>query len=54
MPSGGPVLVAEHVFPGHRSAFTVDLPHPEVSIGPSGLRLVEHPADPDVPDGLSI
>ena len=38
---GRPVLVAEYVFPGHRSAFTVDLPHPEVSIGPSGLRLVE-------------
>ncbi len=38
---GHPVLVAEHVFPGHRSAFSVDLPHPEVSIGPSGLRLVE-------------
>lgn len=39
--TGRAVLVAEHVFPGHRSAFTVDLPHPEVSIGPSGLRLVE-------------
>jgi GntR family transcriptional regulator len=37
---GRAVLVAEYVFPGHRSAFTVDLPHPEASIGPSGLRLV--------------
>lgn len=37
--AGRPVLVAEHVLPGHRSAFTVDLPHPEVSIAPSGVRL---------------
>mgnify|MGYP000847084944 FL=1 len=36
---GHPVLIAEHVFPGHRSAFTVDLPHLDPSIGPSGLRL---------------
>jgi hypothetical protein len=35
------VLVAEYVFPGHRTAFTVDLPHVESSIAPSGLRLVE-------------
>jgi GntR family transcriptional regulator len=39
--TGRPVLVAEHVLPGHRSAFTVDLPHPEASIAPSGLRLVD-------------
>jgi len=39
--TGRPVLVAEYVFPGHRSAFTVDLPQPEASIGPSGLRLVD-------------
>ncbi|HXH58652.1 GntR family transcriptional regulator [Iamia sp.] len=39
--AGRPVLVAEYVFPGHRSAFTVDLPQPEASIGPSGLRLVD-------------
>ncbi|QYG93606.1 GntR family transcriptional regulator [Iamia sp. SCSIO 61187] len=39
---GHPVLVAEHVFPGHRSAFTVDLPHPaRASMAPSGLRLVD-------------
>lgn len=39
--TGTPVLVAEYVFPGHRSAFTVDLPHLGVSIAPSGLRLVD-------------
>jgi GntR family transcriptional regulator len=39
--SGTPVLMAEYAFPGHRSAFTVDLPQPEASIGPSGLRLVD-------------
>lgn len=39
--SGRPVLVAEYVFPGHRTAFTVDLPHLEASIAPSGLRLVD-------------
>ncbi len=39
---GTPVLVAEHVFPGHRSAFTVDLPRLDVaSMAPSGLRLVD-------------
>ena len=39
--TGAPVLFAEYVFPGHRTAFTVDLPHVESSIAPSGLRLVE-------------
>lgn len=40
--AGRPVLVAEHVFPGHRSAFTVDLPQPgRASMAPSGLRLVD-------------
>jgi GntR family transcriptional regulator len=38
---GAPVLVAESVFPGYRSAFSVDLPHPAASIAPSGLRLVD-------------
>ena len=38
---GTPVLLGEYVFPGHRTAFTVDLPHVESSIAPSGLRLVE-------------
>lgn len=41
---GRPVLLAEHVVPGHRGAFSVDLPHPGVSMAPSGLRLVDdHP-----------
>ena len=38
---GHPVLLAEHVFPAHRTEFVVDLPHPEASISPSGLRLVD-------------
>ncbi len=38
---GRPVLLGEYVFPGHRTAFTVDLPSVEASIAPSGLRLVE-------------
>lgn len=39
---GEAVLVARYVFPGHRTEFTVDLPHAaEPSIAPSGLRLVE-------------
>ncbi len=39
--AGTPVLLAEYVFPGHRTEFTVALPHVEASIAPSGLRLVE-------------
>ena len=39
--AGTPVLIGEYVFPAHRTEFTVDLSHPEASIGPSGLRLVE-------------
>ena len=35
------MLLGEHVFPGHRTEFVVDLPHAEPSIAPSGLRLVE-------------
>jgi len=38
-----PLLVAEHVFPAHRTEFVVELPRVEPSIGPSGLRLVEEP-----------
>jgi GntR family transcriptional regulator len=38
---GNPVLVSEHVFPGHRTEFVVELSHVEPSISPSGLRLVE-------------
>jgi GntR family transcriptional regulator len=36
-----PLLLAEHVFPGHRTEFVVELPHVEPSISLSGLRLVE-------------
>jgi GntR family transcriptional regulator len=36
-----PVLVAVHVFPGLRTEFVADLPRPETSMAPSGLRLVE-------------
>lgn len=38
---GHPVLLSEHRFPAHRTEFTVDLPHDEPSITPTGLRLVE-------------
>jgi len=36
-----PLLLSEHVFPGHRTEFVVELPQAEPSISPSGLRLVE-------------
>jgi GntR family transcriptional regulator len=39
--AGQPVLIGEYVFPAHRTEFTVDLAHPEASIAPGGLRLVE-------------
>ncbi|CAN5268556.1 GntR family transcriptional regulator [soil metagenome] len=39
--SGSAVLLADHVFPAHRTEFIVELAHPEASIAPSGLRLVE-------------
>jgi GntR family transcriptional regulator len=39
--SGRPVLIGDYVFPAHRTEFTVDLPHPEASIAPGGLRLLE-------------
>lgn len=39
--AGGAVLVSEHVFPGHRTEFVVDLPFVDASIAPSGLRLVD-------------
>ncbi len=38
---GTPVLLAEYVFPSHRTEFIVALPHVQASIAPSGLRLVE-------------
>ena len=37
---GDPVLVAEHVFPGHLTEFVVELATVESSVAPSGLRLV--------------
>ena len=39
--SGRPVLLSEHVFPGHRTEFVVELPLAEPSLSPAGLRLVE-------------
>ena len=39
--AGTPVLIGDYVFPAHRTEFTVDLAHPEASIAPGGLRLVE-------------
>ena len=38
---GQPLLMSEHVFPGHRTEFVVELPQSAPSISPSGLRLVE-------------
>ena len=39
-PTGDVVLLAEHVFPGHRTQFVVELASVESSVAPSGLRLV--------------
>jgi GntR family transcriptional regulator len=39
--SGRPVLMSEHVFPGHRTEFVVELPTAAPSVTPTGLRLVE-------------
>jgi DNA-binding GntR family transcriptional regulator len=39
--TGQAVLLSEHVFPGHLSEFSVDLPNVDPSMAPSGLRLVE-------------
>ena len=39
--AGRPVLMSEHVYPGHRTEFVVELPFAEPSISPAGLRLVE-------------
>jgi GntR family transcriptional regulator len=36
-----PVLLSEHLFPGHRTELVVELTRFEPSMGPSGLRLVE-------------
>lgn len=38
---GRPVLVSEHVLPGHRCRFTVELPVDDGHLHPAGLRLVD-------------
>ena len=38
---GTPILIGEYAFPAHRTEFIVALAHPEASIAPGGLRLVE-------------
>jgi GntR family transcriptional regulator len=38
---GRPVLVSEHVFPGHLTELVVELPRVDTSMAPSGMRLVE-------------
>lgn len=38
---GRPVLFSEHIFPGLRTEFVVDLPAADRSMAPSGLRLVQ-------------
>jgi GntR family transcriptional regulator len=37
---GAPVLLSEHVFPGHLTRFVVELASIDRSVAPSGLRLV--------------
>jgi len=39
--AGRPILVSEHVFPAHRTRFTVELPVDDGLLNPTGLRLVE-------------
>lgn len=39
--SGAAVLVSEHIFPGHRTEFVVDLPVADMSATPAGLRLLD-------------
>jgi GntR family transcriptional regulator len=38
---GEPVLLSEHVFPGHLTRFVVELTSVDRSVAPSGLRLVQ-------------
>lgn len=38
---GNPVLMSEHVFPGHLTEFVAELPPVDDDVAPSGLRLVE-------------
>lgn len=39
-PERRPILVAEHIFPAHRTEFVVELPHADPSMGATGLQLV--------------
>lgn len=39
--TGDPVLLSEHVFPGHLTQFVVELASVDRSVAPSGLRLVQ-------------
>jgi GntR family transcriptional regulator len=39
--AGEPVLLSEHVFPGHLTQFVVELASVDRSLAPSGLRLVQ-------------
>jgi GntR family transcriptional regulator len=38
---GRPVLVSEHVFPAHRTRFTVEIPVDDGLLNPTGLRIVD-------------
>jgi GntR family transcriptional regulator len=38
---GRPVLVSEHVFPAHRTRFSVELPADDGGLSPQGVRLVD-------------
>lgn len=39
--NGAPVLLSEHVYPGHLTVFSVDLPSVGTGDAPAGLRLVD-------------
>lgn len=43
---GEVVLVSEHVFPGHLTEFSVELPSVDPSMAPSGLRLAREQGGP--------
>ena len=47
--AGAPVLRSEHVLPGLRAEFAVDLPAATPSLAPSGLRLVADDGDDQPP-----
>jgi GntR family transcriptional regulator len=38
---GRPVLVSEHVFPGHRTRFVAELPVDDGQLNPTGVRLLD-------------